>query len=323
MLVKTLKTNKPAAFISFFVLAITFFVLDFLVSPELTLSTNHPIFSSVAKVVIANPWMAYTLIFVVTLLMSMGWNNLLTDRGVFKNVTILPAFTLVLLNSVFSFSSLWICYFLMLFVLNKLMSTFQTNKPYALLYDSGFLIGLSCLVYPLSILFFILIYVSNVIYISLNWRIFLVPVLGLLTPFLFAYTYAYYFDFTPQLTQYFLSSFKWYLPSFSWSIDLIIWANIIVILFLLSFKEMLEWLVRKNLRSRKAFYLLFAYSVCVFIGIFFSQYVWNHLLFFGLPLSVILANYFMYLEKKWWYEGAYILLILSTLYVHAAPFFRL
>ena len=212
--------------------------------------------------------------------------------------------------------------FLYLFVLNKLMSTYQKNKPYAMLYDSGFLIGLSCLVYPISILFFLLVYVSNIIYTTFSWRTFLVPFLGLITPLLFAYTYAYYFDEVPQLTHYFLSSFKLYLPSFSWTLELIVFVSVLAILFLLSFKEMLEWLVRKNLRSRKAFYLLFAYSVCVFIGLFFSPYTWNHLLLFGLPLSVILANYFMFLEKKWWYEGAYMLLILSAIYLHLAPLIR-
>jgi len=323
MLVKTLKTNKPAAFISFFVFSIAFYILDLFTSPELSLSASHPLFSALAQFIIDRSWIAYTLMFVLSLLMSMGWNNLLTDRGVFKNVTILPAFTLVLLNSVFGFSSLWVSYFLMLFVLNKLMSTYQKSKPYAMLYDSGFLIGLSCLVYPLSIVFFILVYVSNAIYTTLEWRTFLVPVLGLLTPFLFAFTYAYYFDIIPQLTDYFLSSFNVYLPTFEWTLELVIWVSFMSILFLLSFKEMLDWLVRKNLRSRKAFYLLFAYSVCVFIGVFFSPFTWNHLLLLGLPLSVLLANYFLFLEKKWWYEGAYILLILSTLYVHLAPLFRL
>lgn len=322
MLVKTLKTNKPAAFISFFVLGLTFYILDLLLVPEVSISTNHPIFSSIAHFFIKHSWIAYTIIFILSLLMSMGWNNLLTDRGVFKNVTILPAFTLVLLNSAFSFSALWVSYFLMLFVLNKLMSTYQKSKPYAMLFDSGFLIGLSCIVYPLSILFFLLVYVSNAIYTTLNWRTFLVPFLGLLTPFLFAYTYAYYFDISAELTHYLLSSFKLHLPSFSWTIELGVFLVVLAIIFLLSFKEMLEWLVRKNLRSRKAFYLLFAYSVCVFIGLFFSSYTWNHLLLFGLPLSVILANYFMFLEKKWWYEGAYMLLILSAIYLHMAPLFK-
>ncbi|MBL6658097.1 MAG: hypothetical protein ISR00_00240 [Flavobacteriales bacterium] len=321
MLVKTLKTNKPSAFISFFVLSLCLFILDFIASPSLQLESNHPIFSSVALFFNTNTWLSYTLVFVIGLLIAMGWNNLLTDRGVFKNITILPAFILVLMSSVFDISAIWVSYFIMLFVLNKLMSIYQKSKPYASLFDSGFLIGLSTIIYPLSILFFLLILVAVFIYSTINWRYFLIPLLGLLTPFLFAFTYGYYFDELSLLSQYFFNAFSFALPLFEWSVGLVIWSSVLGIIFLLSFKEMVDWLAMKNLRSRKAFYLFFAYSVCVFISLFFSAFDWNHLLLFGLPMSVLIANYFMFLHKKWWYEGSFIVLILSTIYLHLEPLF--
>ena len=73
----------------------------------------------------------------------MGWNNALSERGVFKNITIIPAFLFIIFSSVFTFSSIWICIFIFLFILNKLMLCFQNEKPYSLLFDCGFLIGLA------------------------------------------------------------------------------------------------------------------------------------------------------------------------------------
>jgi hypothetical protein len=260
-------------------------------------------------------------VFILGLLIAMGWNNLLTDRGVFKNITILPAFILVLLSSAFEISAIWISYFLMLFVLNKLMSIYQKSKPYAALFDSGFLIGLSATIYPVSILFFLLIMVAVFIYSTMNWRHFLIPLLGLLTPFLFVFTYGYYFDVLTDLSQYYFTFFSFALPLFKWTVGVVVWSSVLGILFLLSFKEMVDWLAMKNLRSRKAFYLFFAYSACVFISLFFTAFDWNHLLLFGLPMSVLIANYFMFLHKKWWYEGVFIVLILSTIYLHIEPLF--
>ena len=321
MLVKTLKTNKPSAFISFFAVSFCLFIFDLIASLPIQLESNHPIFSSLLTFFSANVWLSYTVVFILGLLIAMGWNNLLTDRGVFKNITILPAFILVLLSSAFEISAIWISYFLMLFVLNKLMSIYQKSKPYAALFDSGFLIGLSATIYPVSILFFLLIMVAVFIYSTMNWRHFLIPLLGLLTPFLFVFTYGYYFDVLTDLSQYYFTFFSFALPLFKWTVGVVVWSSVLGMLFLLSFKEMVDWLAMKNLRSRKAFYLFFAYSACVFISLFFTAFDWNHLLLFGLPMSVLIANYFMFLHKKWWYEGAFIVLILSTIYLHIEPLF--
>ena len=99
MLIKTLKTNKPFAFIVFFVSALLLYIIDLIVTPPLYISFEHPIFSSWAQFFVSYPWLSYTAVFVIGLLLAMGWNNLLTDRGVFKNVTILPAYIFVILSS--------------------------------------------------------------------------------------------------------------------------------------------------------------------------------------------------------------------------------
>ena len=319
MLIKTLKTNKPFAFIVFFVSALLLYIIDLIVTPPLYISFEHPIFSSWAQFFVSYPWLSYTAVFVIGLLLAMGWNNLLTDRGVFKNVTILPAYIFVILSSGFNLSSLWICSFIMLFVLNKLMSTYQHQKPFAHLYDSGFLIGLSFLIYPPSLVFFLVVLFSNAIYTALEWRNFVIPILGLFTPLLFGATLGYFFDKLELLFNFYLSSFDFQNFSIEWTTELITWVSLVGLIFLLSFKEMLLWLSMKNLRSRKSFYLLFVYSWCVFLSLFMAPNTFNHLLFLVLPLSVIIANYFMFLQKKWWYEGAIIVLILCTIYLHIAP----
>ncbi|MEC8274042.1 MAG: hypothetical protein VXZ76_04315, partial [Bacteroidota bacterium] len=163
MLVKTLKTNRPSAYIAFFVSAVVFLLLDIFIGTKPSLVTDHPIFSSLASFFAHHYKWSNLLLFIIGLLMAMGWNNALSERGVFKTATIIPAFLFIILSSVFSLSSFWVCAFIFLFVLNKLMLCFQHERPYGLLFDSGFLIGLATVINPICIFFFILTYVAVVV----------------------------------------------------------------------------------------------------------------------------------------------------------------
>ena len=173
MLVKTLKTNRPSAYVAFFVSAVVFFILDIIIGTTPSLASDHPIFSSLTSFFAYHYIWSNVLLFIIGLLMAMGLNNALSERGVFKNATIIPAFLFIILSSVFSLSSFWICTFILLFVMNKLMLCFQQERPYGLLFDSGFLIGLATVINPICIFFFILIYMWQ------SW--FIAPSIGVLS----------------------------------------------------------------------------------------------------------------------------------------------
>ena len=322
MLVKTIKTNRPSVYITFFVFAALFFLLDIVLVISPSLANDHPLFSIFASFFINHPIWANVLLLIIGLLIAMGWNNALSERGVFKNVTIIPAFFFVILSSVFALSSFWICTFLLLFVLNKLMLCFQQDRPYGLLFDSGFLIALATLINPVCIFFFILTYVSIVIYSTISWRNFLIPIIGLFTPFLFAWSYGFYFDSLPSLSDYYFSQIQWTLPYIEYSLAFLLWSTLLVLLFLFAIRELIQWLSMKSLRSRKAFYLLFAYCVCTFAGLFFTQDSWDYLILFALPFTVLIGNYFIFIQKRWWYESLFILVLISTVYLQLAPILK-
>tara|TARA_B100000161_G_C33547475_1_gene413770 strand:+ start:1507 stop:2130 length:624 start_codon:yes stop_codon:yes gene_type:complete len=206
--------------------------------------------------------------------------------------------------------------------MNKLMLCFQQERPYGLLFDSGFLIGLATIINPICIFFFILTYVAIVVYSTINWRNLLIPVIGLFTPFIFAWTYGFYFDSLLVLNDYYSNFIKWSPPNIEYSLPILIWSTLLLLLFLFAIRELVQWLTMKSLRSRKAFYVFFAYSICAFIGLFFVHDSWNYLLLFALPFTVLSANYFLFIEKRWWYESLFILILISTVYLQLAPLFK-
>lgn len=62
------------------------------------------------------------------------------------------------------------------------------------LYDAGFWIGISTILYSWSILYVLLIYVGIIVFRKLSLKNVLIPFIGLITPVLIYFTYHFYFD---------------------------------------------------------------------------------------------------------------------------------
>ncbi len=112
-----------------------------------------------------------------------------------------------------------------LFVLlaSRRMYSIRTKKVLLLkLFDSGFYIGIAFLLYPISALYLLLIYISYFIYIRVINKDLLLPIIGFITPILVTFTYFFinddyasfktlveiniyydFADFTNQFTYYF------------------------------------------------------------------------------------------------------------------------
>jgi hypothetical protein len=72
---------------------------------------------------------------------------------------------------------------------------FQSKKDRLIkLYDSGFLLGVAFILYPLSILYILLIYISYALYIKTVEKELMIPLLGFITPIFLAFVYFYLFD---------------------------------------------------------------------------------------------------------------------------------
>lgn len=314
MLIKLLKTNNLSALVLFLLFAIVLFIVDWLMPSFSTSTHTHPLFFKLFNIISANSWSISLILFLVIGVISLHWNHFLVDQGVLKNSGFLIASTYLIVASVFTASSIWVVTVLVLFLLQLLMSMYKKKSCYGSLYDAGCLVGLSIIVYVPSVFLIPLIYLGILIYANATWRTLIIPLIGLLTPFLFLVVYGYLFKQLDQLAAYYFSYFTSpSLPSF-WSANTLVFLGTTAIVLLLSIVEILKWYGIKNLRSRKAYSLFVCYCICVSLATFFSHQQWNHLLLLALPISVSFANYFLHAKKKWWYESVYVILFLVVLY---------
>ena len=81
MLVKLLKTTRPAALLSFFGMAVLFLAFQLLHLSDYSFAqTGYPLFDLAQYLLFSNKWLAAILVFVLSLLMAMGFNNLISEE---------------------------------------------------------------------------------------------------------------------------------------------------------------------------------------------------------------------------------------------------
>jgi hypothetical protein len=92
----------------------------------------------------------------------------------------------------------------------------------------------------------------------------------------------------------------------------LIWLSILLIISLLSFIELFQWLYKKSIRSRKSFLIIFIYFfLSVLLIIFGGLKSWYFLM---TPLCVIIGNYFTYTKNRKIGNFLFLLFIISSFY---------
>lgn len=325
MLVKLLKTTRPAALLFFFGMAVLFFAFQLLHLSDYSFAqTGFPVFDLAQYLLFGNKLLATILVSVLSLLMAMGFNNLISEKGVLKYNTVLPASVLIIFVSIFSFSPVWLAVFFLLFFLNKLLEIYQKERPYAVLFDAAFLLGVSVLIYPPTIFFFPLIYIAILTYSAVGWRNYIIPVLGFISPLLMMACYLIFIDKLPLYKEHYLCMLSLILPNIDISLSQSIFFILLSILLFSAFKELAQWFTLKSLRSRKAFIVFVAYLSLGLFGFFtLAADGLQHLLVLAFPISALVGNYLLFARKCWWYEVLFTLFILSTIYFHISQVFGL
>lgn len=314
MLIKLLKTNKPSSLFALLLLAFNLFVINGLVPFNFQAEQTNNLLHDLLPYLATHHWLSSLILFFLSIVIALSWNRFILDNAILKNSGYVLGFTFLLLSSLFSLSTVWVVNGFLLFSLQILMSIYNKKKPYGKLFNTGFLLGLSCLVYVPSVAFLLTVYAAVFIYSTVSWRTLLIPLIGFITPLFFVYSYAYYFDVTDQLLTHYdvLAGFR--SVSIKWTLASSIFTTSIVVFVLLSLVELLKWFSLKNLRARKTYRLLLAYCISCCAALFMSKQPFEHLLLLSIPLSLILANYFFHNKKRWWQESTFILFTLLVLY---------
>ena len=144
---------------------------------------------------------------------------------------------------------------------------------------------------------YLLILFSGLVFNYANWRSLVVSIIGFVIP------YILYFMYLGLVNKNINPSSIISLPQLSLNTEMYGFFNdekpiLLIFLFIIfvSFFEFFNWLYKKSIRSRKSFFIILLYFlISLLIGLFGSKDNWYIILS---PLSIFIANYFTYTNKR-------------------------
>ncbi len=159
------------------------------------------------------------------------------------------------------------------------------------LFDAGFWVGISALIYPWSIFYIALIYLAIVIYQRLDFRNMFIPFIGVAAPIFIYFTYCFYFDsvelfnarwiFNPNLNFENYNQFKFLIP-IAFLLTLVIW----------SIAVLTPKIGSEGINVKRTWRLVINHLLISALIIFLSPVKnGSEMFFIVFPLSVIVANF--------------------------------
>ncbi len=337
MFIHTLRNFKTPGYFYLFGLMVVLRII-----PIIALSTRQevvifePYIRSILPIslgFLSTPYINLSLAGLLVYIQAILFNQILIKYNIFSKPSYVPAALYILLSSLFTIfltlQPVLIANFFMLWLLERLISIYKTDRPISRAFDIGLIIASGTFIYFPFIVLLPIIWIGLSIYLPFYWRQWLSGLLGFLILYFFV---GVYFFLTNNMNR-FLFIFKplhfdnpTYLPIYGvelWILVPLLMAFIMSIYFyqLNAVKNLI--LVRKSLRV-VVFMILLAVAGYYFqpvvlqnLGFAFSlqtHHTLLHFLILTAPISVYLSYYFIFARKRWIYESVFLSILGAVIF---------
>lgn len=241
---------------------------------------------------------------------ALMFNFSLTKFDLVPKNTLVPAMVYIVLMSyspsLLVLHPVIIPSFFTVLMLYYLFQVYTEEEAYAQIFNIGLLIGISSFFYFPSIFLILFIYLTFIVYRLYNWREWLIPIAGIITPYLFLFTYYFMMDsIEPAFLAYnnYFSSITVFQFNFDFSVWNYVITSLIVLLCLWSGFYLLSDIQEKIISLRKRYWTIFYLLAVAILTYFFSDVYFKwHQVFSLIPASVFIAYAFSQLKNLRWAE---------------------
>jgi hypothetical protein len=187
--------------------------------------------------------------------------------------------------------------------------------PNAKLFNSGFFLGIAYLIYPVSFLYLVLVYIGYFLYVKIIDKKLIIPLLGFIIPIFLTFTYFYFTNQTSifkNWTEINISSGFHWTEDKKISLSIIGFALISIFLVLKyisigSFSELKE---ERNYKMLITF--LFITIVSIFLN---SSQIKHQILWTFFPAVFLIGNTVQKIKREWLKEGIFYLSLIGSIIV--------
>jgi hypothetical protein len=322
MLLKILKSNRAVNFFLFPLLGILFW-LKSLVSPRVypfySGETDNILYKPIHNLAIEIAILQIIIPLILIIGMALIMLQLNNRYNIIRIRTMLPAPLFILVVSGFSdLHALHPVYFAAFFVLlaiYRLFSAFDEVKPYSPAFDSGFFLGMASLFYLNVFLLFPAFLIGlGVLTREPRWREYTVGFIGFVLPFIFAFSFVFVWGNVSELLETLELNITTKVGNIKSNLPVLGYLTFMLILVLLGSFKILQQYDTKKVSTRKYFIVLFL----VFLFLMFSFILVpatsiEIFVIAAIPLTFLLANFFVFLKSRFWGEFWFSLLLIAVL----------
>jgi len=206
--------------------------------------------------------------------------------------------------------------FILLFAFRRIYSLRSSIETKEKIFDSAFWIGIAGLFYVWSMFYLILVYAAILIFRKIEWRNFIIPLIGVFTPVLLSYTYLLAFDDLERFNNLWKLRFDLNFEAYN-SYHFLIPFSLIGILAIVAIVPTTKRSLLAKIDFKATWTLLITHIlISVIVVLLAPDKNGAELIFLFFPLSVLFANYVQVINRYWIKESIiyiFILMILNNL----------
>jgi hypothetical protein len=263
----------------------------------------------------------------VGLILSLGFlvNFIVHDNSITRNNSYALLFfivlvasdpSLVILNPVLS------SVFFVVLAMKNLLSLHVHKEMTQKLFNSGLLLGIASVIYPYAILYGILIFLGIVIYGADGWRKWFIPILGILVPYYFLFSWYFWFDKLDFFRdKFFIKTFYIAESSFNESPGTLLVWGVFAVLTIFSILDYSKNMGAHKPDTRKGYAMTFlALMIGLVITLVGTINNGQELIIMFLPISIIWAKFIQHQKKELWRTIFIIVVILNSAFSFASSY---
>ena len=259
----------------------------------------------------AFPWLGWLLALVLLAFSAWQLNRVIEKHDMFKPLNYLVGLNLIVLSSahpeLLNFRLEYLALPFVIATLDVCLNLPKTNKVLASIYNGGFYVGVATLIIPASLAVLLPLYIGVIVFRAPQWRNYLMPLLGMSTPWLLWGTWRYWSDASLDF-----QFFGW-VEAFSHgpSMGAMEWAS--VALVVLAVPLFLRFMSSNTIRGRRGLTVVIMTALVFILPYLFTKDNSGFLPLLGVGVAPVTAYFQLHARKNWMREAHLILLILWAL----------
>jgi len=193
----------------------------------------------------------------------------------------------------------FIANFILLLAFRRMYSLRSSIETKEKIFDAAFWIGIASLFYVWSLLCMILLYAAILIFRKIDWRNFIVPIIGVTTPVFLSYTYLLAFNDVERFRNLWTLSFD--LSSMNYhNAQFLIPLSLIGLMALVSIYPTTKRSLLAKIDFKATWTLLISHiGISLLISLIAVEKNGSELIFIFFPLSILFANYIQVINRYW------------------------